>query len=528
MTAGSFRQPQVPPRWQRPHRRAVACAALAALGAAGLGPVHAQSEGSNTGRAWQFTPSVSVQQTFTDNYRITGDSGGDAITQATVGLRLIGSGSRLRGSLDYALTGLAYARHSEENNFQNTLRGNGVLELIEDFAFIDATASVAQQQISAFGPTSVDNALANQNRTEVSTFSLSPYVRGRLGGSVAYEARLNYAATRSSEFSAADSSTSGALLSLQGGDTRRGLGWSLSATSQTTDFDQGAKTESETVRATVGYPVLSSLVVSAIGGVERTDLQSPTKESHSISGVQFSWIPSERTTLSANFEDRYFGASHAVNFSFRTPRTVWTFTDSRDVNSTGASGTGGSGNGSVYDLLFRQFASVEPDVLRRDLLVRSYLATYGLNPNSTAIPGFLTAAPTLQRLQSLSLALVGLRSNVVFQASRTNTQRLKSSTAATTPTDDLALANRVQQRGFSATWGHRLTQLSSINTSLSWQRGEGEVAAQRTTLKSLNGTFTTQLGPRTNLTVGARYTQSSGAVQPYTERAVFGNLGFSF
>ncbi|WP_198156929.1 TIGR03016 family PEP-CTERM system-associated outer membrane protein [Aquincola tertiaricarbonis] len=481
-----------------------------------------QGEG---GRAWRFTPSLSVQQTFTDNYRIQPDRESDAVTQATVGMRLVGAGTRLRGDLDLSLTGLAYARHSEENNIQRYLRGNGSVELLEDRAFVEVNGSVTQQQISAFGPATDNPALANDNRTQVTNLTISPFIRGPLGGSVQYEARYTYGLTRSSQFGAADSSTSGLLLSLQGGDRQRTLSWSLAANSQVSDFSEGEESESDSLRGTLSYPVLPSVVLTGIGGVERSDLQSATKERHSISGLQLEWVPSERTNLSARFERRYFGDSHAVNFSFRTPRTVWTFSDTRDINLLGG-GTGNTGLGSVYDVLFLQFASVEPDLQRRDLLVRSLITQLNLNPNATVIPGFLSASPTLQRRQSLSLALVGKRSNLLLQASQSNTQRVNN--VASGISDDLSRADNVRQRGFDVTFSHKLTPIASVSTSVSWQRSRGDINAQSSALKTVSTGYNTQIGYRTSLNVGARYTQSTGSVQPYTERAVYGSVGFSF
>lgn len=510
-----------------PLRPALGVIALA-VSALSCGPAaRAQEAGQqgDGGRAWRFTPSLSVQQTFTDNYRILPERESDAVTQATVGMRLVGAGTRLRGDLDLSLTGLAYARHSEENNIQRYLRGNGSVELLEDRAFIEMNGAITQQQISAFGPATDNPALANDNRTQVTNFTVSPFIRGPLGGSVQYEARYTYGLTRSSQFGAADSSTSGLLLSLQGGDRQRTLGWTVSANSQVSDFSEGEQSESDTLRGTLSYPVMQSVVLTGIAGVERSDLQSPTKERQSIGGVQLEWVPSERTNLSARFERRYFGDSHAVNFSFRTPRTVWTFSDTRDINLLGG-GTGGTGGTTVYDILFLQFASLEPDVQRRDLLVRGFMAANSLNPNATVIPGFLSAAPTLQRRQSLSVALVGKRSNLVLQASQSNTQRVN--TATTGINDDLARADNVRQRGFDVTFSHRLTPIASVSTSLSWQRSRGDTDAQSSALKTVTAGYNTQIGARTSLNVGARYTQSTGSVQPYTERAVYGSLGFSF
>lgn len=513
---------------QRPASRwhAVALAAAAAAASSGL---HAQqapaaepapAAAPATARSWYFTPSVSLEQTFTDNYKATTNGESDAITRATVGLHLIGNGSRVRGSLDYSLSGVGYARHSSDNEFQNALRANGTIEAIDDFAFIDVSGSVSQQQISAFGPTSPSDTLANDNRTEVRTVTVSPYVRGMLGGFARYELRLTETISRSSQFGQADYDTTAGSVSLYGGDSRRVLGWSLSATTTTQDYTDGASTHNDVLRGTVAYPVYDSVVLTAIGGTERNDLRTAEKKSYSIYGLQLDWVPSQRTNLSARYEHRFFGNAHSVSFSYRMPRTVLTLLDTRDVS---VGGRGGSG-GTLYDAYSRLFSGIT-DPVQRDLQVQQLLLRLNQDPNSTAIPGFLTTAQTLQRVQSASVAWTGVRDTAVLQLSRSTTQQLPQ--ASTPSTGDLAFGT-VRQTGLSLLWSHRLTPLSSLSASIGWQRGSSDSSLLSNRLKTLNLGWTTQLAPRLRAGVGARYTNSSGPTAGYNERAVFANLGYQF
>lgn len=511
----------------RAHRCALALTAVAACWAPGIGHTQSQvaADPATPGqgvRAFSITPSASLRETWTDNYRLTSDAQSDLVSEATLALRAVANGRRLRGTLDYAGTALGYARHADDNDVQHTLYGNGTAELWQDRLFLDARASVAQQQVSAFGTTSTDNALANRNRTEVRTLSLSPYLRGPLGASAQYELRANRDTTSNSRFGVGNYTNTGWQLQAQGGESRRTSAWSLTASSQKVDYDQGTTSQTELLRGTLSLPLTSSVTVTGIAGAERNDLRTADMETSSLSGAELAWIPSERTSLTARVEKRYFGTSHAVNFSFRTPRTVWTFTDSTDA-STSSSRTG-SGQGTVYDLLYTQYASRYPNPAERDAAVREFLALTGINPNSVAIPGFLTASPTLQRTQALSLALLGIRTNVVFQASQTSTRQLRR---ATDTGDDLATNGSVRQRGFTTSVSHLLTPDMSANSSLTWQRNEGD-GNRGSSLRSFSAGLTSQLGPRTQAQLSARYTRSTGSFTPYTERAVVATLGYQF
>lgn len=473
-------------------------------------------------RAFSFTPSASLRETWTSNYRLTSDAQSDLVTEGTLGLRAVANGRRLRGSVDYAATALGYARHSEENDVQHTLYGNGTAELWQDRLFLDARAAVTQQQVSAFGTTSTDNALANRNRTEVRTLSLSPYLRGPLGSSAEYELRANRDTTSNSNFGVGNYTNTGWQLRVQGGESRRTSSWSLMASSQKVDYDQGTTSQTELLRGTLSMPLTSSVTATAIAGAERNDLRSADMETSSITGAELAWIPSERTSLTARAERRYFGTSHAVSFSFRTPRTVWTLTDSTDASTSGLSS--GTGQGTIYDLLYTQFASRYPNPVERDAAVRNTLAQLNLDPNSVAIPGFLTASPTLQRTQALSLALMGIRTTVTFQLSQTSTRQLRR---ATDTGDDLATNGTVRQRGFTTSVSHRLTPNVSANSTLAWQRSEGD-DNRGSSLRSLSAGLTSQLAPRLQAQLSARYTRSNGSFTPYTERAVVATLGYQF
>src|SRR5690606_15417631 len=105
-------------------------------------------------------------------------------------------------------------------------------------------------------------------------------------------------------------------------------GWNGLATRDITDFDQGRRTETDRVRGGLTYTLRHGLMVGVNAGRESNDLLSLDKRSSSTWGVQANWMPSPRTSLAASYEHRFFGESHSVVFSHRTPRTVWSFVDS--------------------------------------------------------------------------------------------------------------------------------------------------------------------------------------------------------
>ena len=66
--------------------------------------------------------------------------------------------------------------------------------------------------MSAFGVQSDGTSIPNANQTEVSTFRLSPYLRGQLAGSTNYEARYAWTTTRTGTTEASDAKVQDARL----------------------------------------------------------------------------------------------------------------------------------------------------------------------------------------------------------------------------------------------------------------------------------------------------------------------------
>ena len=163
------------------HRGVRMGASVVAVAAAS---VHAQTavvpEGAG-GRGFSVVPTFALTETVTNNALLSSnDRRSDLITQVTPGIRMNSTGGRFRGFLDYSLTGIAYARNSASNEFQNSLNSFVNLEAVENWAFVDFRANISQQVISAYGTRTADSSLINSNRTEVRTFGISPYVKGRL------------------------------------------------------------------------------------------------------------------------------------------------------------------------------------------------------------------------------------------------------------------------------------------------------------------------------------------------------------
>ena len=482
-------------------------------------PAHAEK--------WQITPVIAVNETLTNNVFLSStDPTSDLVTAVTPGISIDGKGARASLRLNYGLTQYLYAHESASNNRQNALTATGTLEALEDWLFIDATGTISQQYLSAFGKVAPSTANVDNNRTETSNYSISPYVKGRFLTSTEYFLRYTASTTSSKSNLASDFTTNQWVGRINGLTRFSAVTWSLDASKVNTDYDVGRDRNDTRYGATLAYRFNPQLQVSLIGGRETTNLVSLQDETHGDSGFGLLWTPSPRTKLEATATRRFFGNGYQVGFSHRMPRSLVTYTASRNV-SYQPQGVGNTGQGSNYDAYYSIIAAsnpgLSPDAIRAQ--VTQVLQDRGVPADGSVVNGFLANRPTLQEYQQLSLALLGVRNTVTLTATENEQQPLGVVSGLT---DDFSLNNRIRQRGFGVVWGHQLTGFSSLSLSLNQQQSVGFTAGSPDT--KTQGAYlllTSRVSPKTNANMTVRRVISDG-VTSYSESALTGGLSHSF
>jgi len=502
----------------------VPVAGLLVMASAGAYGQVADSE-AGPGRSISMVPRISISETLTDNVRLTSTGQqSDQITEISPGIRISSEGARLKGYFDYAVNEIVYAQSTSSSRTQNALTTFGTLEAVDNWAYLDFSGSISQQTISAFGAPSTSNASINANQSEVSSYRVSPYVRGRLGDMARYEARYSRAVTQGDTAAGSGVATADGVVNISGDSAFRNLGWSADASQQTIDYSTGRPTEADRLNLGLSYSITPQLSVSANAGRETNNYTSIDKQGYGTSGVGVNWFPSENTKFSAALDHRSFGDTHRLSFEHRTARTAWKFTDSKDASAT-PSQTGITSIGPIYDILYSQFASIEPNPTARAQLVNAYMQANNISPGTNVTSSFLTSALSLTRRQDLLFALLGVRDTITFMATRSESSRLD---IVSSGVDDLTTSSLVRQRGFSVNYTHRLTPDYSLGVLASQQKTSGDSSLQDATLRLLNVNVTGKVGKRTTASVGIRRVSYSGNTAPYEETAVMFNLIMQF
>lgn len=274
---------------------------------------------------WQFTPTLSVQERFSDNISLSSaDKESSFMTEVTPGFKLSGKGGKGTVSVNYGLQGLMYTHDSGENTLNNQLSAALKSEILDDSFLLDASARVAQQNSSLVsGAVGVGNYNTTGNRTETRSASITPSWRGRFGNTAQWDARwqLTYA-----DSDGALSGTTGSNLSLglNSGSAFRQVPWGVSYRRQNND-GQASATRTTSLSGTVGYVFSPKTRLNLTYGQDSNNGSSAgfNKVGGSFWNLGLNWSPTLRTSLSATAGHRHGGSSYGLNFSHRTRKTTW-------------------------------------------------------------------------------------------------------------------------------------------------------------------------------------------------------------
>ena len=469
---------------------------------------------------WTIQPRIMLTETLTDNVRVNGSNGrqADQITEIAPGIRIQASSARLKGHFDYSLRQQFYAQHPEYDRTQNSLNSFATLEAVEQWLFVDFSGIVAQQPISAFGAQSPGNTSINSNVTETSTYRLSPYIRGQIAGVLGYSLRHDASTTRSASATATNLDLSQWSGQLSGGTPFQRLNWSIDGSQSSSEYGNGMQYDADRVRATASYLIFPDLRFSLNRGREANNYASANQESRGTHGFGFEWNPTERTTISASKERRFFGDGHNFSFSHRFPLSSISYTDTKDVSLL-PNQFSRVGQNAAWDQAERECKLFTPDATQKeieDCAIPRVSATQGSSD-------FLAARARLQRRQQLAVAIMGARNSLTLVAHRSESQSLQANDFL----DETTPSSLIEQKGLSLSLSHQLSPITNLNFLASRQEsiGNGDTSATNT-LYQLG--LTSKLGSRTSGSLTARQSSFESQNAPRKEHAVIGTISFIY
>jgi uncharacterized protein (PEP-CTERM system associated) len=483
---------------------------------------------------WRITPRLNVRETYTDNLRLAprGQEQSDWVTEIDPGVSISARGARLQLQADYAFQYRLYANNSDANGHNHSLTSNGLLDVWNRNLFVQASASIAQQDISPLGVQSDSNINLSGNRTEVRQANVSPYWVSRLGTWGNLQARYTWNQAQSKgATSALDSESQGVSLGISSGPAFHDLGWSASYSRQQIESSSGqfSKRDLESVSGSARYRLLPTLAVTGTIGTEHNSygtVSGSSSGSYWNAGVD--WAPSSRTRVAATFGERYYGKSYSLDASHRTRATTWTLGYSEQIVATpGIFSTPSSV--STAATLDRLFLSQFPNPIERQQIVQAFILQTGLPTSLTTSVDFLTNQVSLSKRLHGGFGYRGTRSNLFVNIFRDN--RSSESTGATLlGTDPFSRSNRIVQTGGSALLSWRFSERTTGSISGSHSVSELTDTGQEDTTNIYRLGISHQLQPKVRAAVDLRRSDrdSTGSVATTRENAIVGTLSIAF
>jgi uncharacterized protein (PEP-CTERM system associated) len=471
----------------------------------------------------RVTPRLDTELTWTDNVDAEPNGSDDFILEVTPGISVSRTAGRMTGRLNARLRNLMYANDSDANTSFVSLNGSGTFEAIEDLLFIDASAAITRNNLSAFSGRGPGDPLSVDSNDETRSWSITPRLEsdmefGEAGrGSVRYSSR----GVNSNSDGLGDQQVGTWDLSLADPGGFRFFGWGIDYSR--TDLDGGdsstAPQTEETLRGTLFANISSQFRLRGIVGRESNDYEDGVENSSDIVGGGFDWYPTDRTAIVATAEDRFFGTGYDVSFNHRMSRSVWFFNASRDTSSFARD----LGEALVFDQGCFELVSdpaYRPDItdpLERQRLLLDCIGVIALRTNSAYI----------DRSIGGGFSLLGVRNTLSFSVTRSDSSSLSESNVLL-PDDDFRTTDKVRTTSATVSWNHQLTGTSSLVASITRSRSEAADDPDLDT-RRLTGTIgvTRTLSPNTQGALRYRYQDSNGS-DNYTENSITASLGMRF
>lgn len=513
--------------------RALVAASALALGlvAAPAAAQYSTAAPLGTRTPFRVTPTLSGELTYTNNVDLlpSDQRRGDFVLTLTPGVSVDYEGPRaiLRGSV--ALPTLLYARTGSDNNQVAPLADlYGRAEVVQRFFFVEAQANVQQTYLNPFGaqPDSLVN--ATENRYTAASYRVTPYIEGEIGGTTTYVLKDDNLWTRldSSPIGGRNVYTNRLAGTIDRAPTP--IGWGADIERTAYDFPDEARTQTLALaRARLVWRPDAQWQVYASGGYERNEF--PLTESEgAIYGVGVSFKPTERTTLDAGWEQRFFGGSYRFAFEHRTPRTAWSVRASRNITSYPEQLASVPAGSFVPLVLNAILASRIPDPAERLRFIQQYISDRGLPLVLTEPLAIYSQQIYLQELATATLGLLGARNTVLFAIYRSKSEAITGTGSVLPPV--LGGINNTTQLGGSAVWAYQLTPTATLTiTGLVSTTEANAPFSTKADERTLRMVITRPISPKTTGFAGVRYQALDSDLQnSYREAAVFAGFHYSF
>jgi uncharacterized protein (PEP-CTERM system associated) len=480
---------------------------------------------------WLVKPSLRLRESYTDNALRAppGQAQSDFITEIAPAIALIGTGPRLRVHLDYSWHKYLSGQRADTDNHQ--LHAAADAELVKDWFFLDANASVSRRNISPFGPQLIDDLPDTDNASTVRTTSISPYLRHRFRGLATGELRYTRNTVDSGgELLSVHSDEMEVLLS---GEPRAG-GWSWNASHDVRRTQDSKLMPVRMQRSSVGlrYPFSSKWAATASAGTEKegyisTSGKAPEGRFWSLGGV---WTPSPRTSVAFSTGKRFFGTTYSLDANFLQRHTNWQLSYSENITTmpTQFSRLGDRDAAQLLDQLWR---GIFPNARDRRLRIDAFLRyANSLGPERGAI-NYFSHRYFLQKQLKLTMARATAKSTLLagITAVDRTAQTASGVDSGLLPGVEFGSEDRTRQIGGNVGWSWQASSRTSVNVNAGYASVRSLSVPRRDNNITVTAGYNRLLQPDMTASIELRHTRhASNRGGDYRENGVSATLTMQF
>lgn len=485
---------------------------------------------SSFAEGWRVNTAVSTRALVSDNVNFSAVApSSDALVEVNPSVRVTRRSPRL--NLDAAYT--PKYRHYVDDTFDARLvhdfNGSARFEAIDDFLFLDARAVSAQLNQSVFNAVPTDTTLAQNQLSRTRTYSFTPSLMGtmKLGDVATWRSSYNTIRSETSGGVAARTLTSETFNgSLTSAPAR--FGWKVDVLTSRTESDATRATDRKRITGSLLYRHDASANFALRYGYEDTNFSN--QRNGATYGAGVNWTPGPRTTLRADFDQRPYARTSLVSLSHRLPQIALTASYNRNLTNRAEQILSQSGTTDLYQTLalIEPFAS-EQDPAVREQMIEAYLRANGLSRYVVGLTPVLSDRQFLQTRWQLSATRTGPRNTLSLSVFQTENDSGIGSLGPVVAGDDFASSRVIRQRGWTASYSHRIGSVSSLSFSLTSSKSEGRTMQTLSSDRDvLNATWSTQFSPLTTGSIGLRMTRATVATGDVDENAVIATLSTRF
>ena len=372
------------------------------------------NELANKKKSGSFLPGIRSSFSYSTNSSLEDNTNrsrsGDFILEVTPYITAQSEAARLKYKVDYAISNLYRIKTGDSILGRQRLNGNVTASVAGDWLWVDAGGQISNTYADLFGPLANDPNLAFVNSAQIRSFSVSPYVRSRLGGFVdatlRYGLQYNDASRNVPEQSKLINTFSANLVGSQ--SDGQNWNWSWGGEYQLRKFGNqnvGRKFSS----GSIFWVPTPSVRLSGTAAFDQIDgLVARNGDRQGVGGgFGLDWTPLDRTSISVQALRRYYGNSGQASITHSSSLLVFSANYSKGVTGSVDSSVFSIDPGSVFSP-----GAITSNPVYLSLIAQNLRLGYGI-PYSA---GIIQDTYIQQQQAGASLGLVGIRNSLTFTA----------------------------------------------------------------------------------------------------------------